>query len=92
MYQVKVLDGKVWKGVLYDCLNKDTIVTALPEYGDTYVTIKTYMAAADLYDFVLREFHKDTQYDNLSAVKFVEMLSNGRERQVIQYKELKRRK
>jgi hypothetical protein len=92
MYQVKVLEDKTWKGVLYDCLNRDTIVTALPEYGNTYVTLQTYKDAADLYDFVLREFHKDAQYNDLTAVKFVAIYPTGREREVLQYKQLVRRK
>ena len=92
MYQVKVLKDKVWHGVLRDSIDRDVIVMSRPEYGNTYITLQAYKDAADLYDFVLREFHKDTQYDDLSAVKFVAIYPTGREREVLQYKQLVRRK
>ena len=91
MYQIKVLIDKTWKALLNDCIDRGTVVTGL-QYDSEYVNIATYKDAADLYDFVLREFHKDIQYDNLVAVKFVEVHPSGREREVLQYKELKRRK
>jgi hypothetical protein len=78
--------------VLNDTIDRGVIVMGMPEYSTTNVTISAYKDAADLYDFVLREFHKDTQYDNLSAVKFVAIYPTGREREVLQYKQLVRRK
>ena len=91
MFQVKVLIDKTWKALLNDCITRGTIVPGL-QYDGEYMNITTYKDAADLYDFVLREFHQGTLYDNLLAVKFVEILPNGREWSVFQYKDLVRRK
>lgn len=91
MYQVKVLEDKVWKAALNDSVERGEVLRQISEYESNHVNLANYPDAADLYDFVQKEFYKKTEKE-YAAVKLVKVTPSGRELEVMQFKELKRRK